>query len=811
MASPTDLENLVVRLTGDNSGYQNFAKSSIQMTQSLARQIETSAGGFSRLQQNMQGIGQGFSDVAFNLMAAIGGVTAAFSLFRSSISLAATQEENEVAFGVMLRNAELGVQMVKDLQILADSTPMQATDLQEAAKMLLQYGTAGKNVLPLLRMLGDVVGGNREKLLSMSRAFGQMFATGRLLGQDKNQMISAGFNPLMALAEKASRTLGGTVPHHMARLTAEMERGNISVRDVMEAFKSATGPGGQFEGMMAKIAKTTTGLWSTMQDNISGALRMFGKAFIETMRIKDLINWVGGLAQAFQVWFSGLSAGTRSAVVGLSAFVAGVFAIGLAAGPLVSTFGFLFSPMLSSLKMAVPLLRYVPTLLMSVLNPMNVLKMAFMGIASILGVVFSPIGIAIALIAIVIGAFVKQMGGWENAWTAVKNTAMAAWVIIKAGFEAFVAWIWPILVALGGVFKAVWDAVVFGAQVVWTILTEIWTEISGFLSGIFGGISIDWGLVQAVIVTSLYLIEFTIRNFGAFAALIWTNIQLAAVIAFDGIRNAFVTVGAFAYAVFTNIGAVATMLWDNLVEVFSAGGRAIRAIFGALRAAWDAIWNFDDPVAAFTASLGEGLNNAIPRFRGLGDAGGTAFTNSFNTAAERMGGIGRSDLQNRLREQARVQGEALVGGWDEFLRRRLADAPDLWEWILDDPQAALDIDWLDELELPPIDDKMAKAAKEAQKLDAVLRGSAEAMFRIGEYVERIWSPAVVSVTPAVGGMPPRPGMPPDVPGGVPPPRPAPPGPGGVPEANPQLVRLIEILTQVEINTRPGFLGRIGLT
>ena len=106
---------------------------------------------------------------------------------------------------------------------------------------------------------------------------------------------------------------------------------------------------------------------------------------------------------------------------------------------------------------------------------------------------------------------------------------------------------------------------------------------------------------------------------------------------------------------------------------------------------------------------------------------------------------------------------------------------------------------------------LAGAVQEARKLDAVLRGSAEAMFRIGEYVEKIWSPTVVSVTPAVAGMPPRPGMPPDVPRGVPPPRMPPPPGGGVPEANPQLVRLIEILTQVEINTRPGFLGRIGLT
>lgn len=44
--------------------------------------------------------------------------------------------------------------------------------------------------------------GNNEKFSSMTLAFAQMSAAGRLMGQDLNQMINAGFNPLQVISEK---------------------------------------------------------------------------------------------------------------------------------------------------------------------------------------------------------------------------------------------------------------------------------------------------------------------------------------------------------------------------------------------------------------------------------------------------------------------------------------------------------------------------------------------------------------------------------------------------------------------------------
>ena len=86
--------------------------------------------------------------------------------------------------------------------------------------------------------------GNNEKFSSMTLAFAQMSAAGRLMGQDLNQMINAGFNPLQVISEKTGKSI--------AVLKKEMEQGAISSEMVADAFAAATSEGGRFYNMLEK-------------------------------------------------------------------------------------------------------------------------------------------------------------------------------------------------------------------------------------------------------------------------------------------------------------------------------------------------------------------------------------------------------------------------------------------------------------------------------------------------------------------------------------------------------------------------------
>src|SRR5690606_5732956 len=143
------------------------------------------------------------------------------------------------------------------LRRFAEVTPFEFTDLQDAAKTLLNFGIEGDKVLPLLQMLGDASGGNAQRFQQMALAFAQMSASGRLMGQDLLQMINAGFNPLLVISQQTGLSIGD--------LKKKMEQGQISVEMVTEAFRIATSEGGLFFGMMDKQSQTLTGRWSTLQ------------------------------------------------------------------------------------------------------------------------------------------------------------------------------------------------------------------------------------------------------------------------------------------------------------------------------------------------------------------------------------------------------------------------------------------------------------------------------------------------------------------------------------------------------------------
>lgn len=89
-----------------------------------------------------------------------------------------------------------------------------------------------------MKMLGDISLGNGERLQSLSLAFGQVQASGRLMGGDLLQMVNAGFNPLEAIAKRTGET--------MIAVKERMSAGGVSVNEVEQAMKDATSEGGRF-------------------------------------------------------------------------------------------------------------------------------------------------------------------------------------------------------------------------------------------------------------------------------------------------------------------------------------------------------------------------------------------------------------------------------------------------------------------------------------------------------------------------------------------------------------------------------------
>ena len=188
---------------------------------------------------------------------ALAGIVA---LGTGALQQASKMQDLRQQFDTLTGSAEKGKALFMDIQKFASQTPFDSAQLASATSTMLGFGVAQEKVMGSMKMLGDIALGNGDRLQSLSLAFAQVTATGKLTGQDLLQMVNAGFNPLEAMAKKTGRS--------MIELKDAMSKGQISVKDVEEAMKDATSEGGRFFEGMQKASLTFSGVMSTLRDNI---------------------------------------------------------------------------------------------------------------------------------------------------------------------------------------------------------------------------------------------------------------------------------------------------------------------------------------------------------------------------------------------------------------------------------------------------------------------------------------------------------------------------------------------------------------
>ena len=210
-------------------------------------------------------IGSGLKTAAVvGVKAVAAGTAAVGGLMAKGIAYNNEMQSYTTSFKTMLGSTEKADEMVGKLKSMADTTPFEMTDMASAAQTLLGFGVSAEKVMPSLQAIGDVAQGDSAKFDSLSLAFAQVQAAGKLTGQDLLQMINAGFNPLQTMSEKTGKSI--------AELKEEMSKGAISAEMVAQAFTDATSEGGRFYKAMENQSKTFSGQMSTISDNANSLL-----------------------------------------------------------------------------------------------------------------------------------------------------------------------------------------------------------------------------------------------------------------------------------------------------------------------------------------------------------------------------------------------------------------------------------------------------------------------------------------------------------------------------------------------------------
>lgn len=201
--------------------------------------------------------------------AMIGGAALGKQLISDMIRVRGEFQAADTAIQTLLGSKEKADALMSKVREYAKISPLEFSDVTQATQMMLGFNIEAEKVPRFLQAIGDVSMGETQKFNSLTLAFSQMSAAGKLMGQDLNQMINAGFNPLQTMSEKTGKSI--------AQLKEEMSKGAVSAEMVQQAFIDATSAGGRFYQMSENASKNINGQLSMMQDAMDAAFNEMGQ------------------------------------------------------------------------------------------------------------------------------------------------------------------------------------------------------------------------------------------------------------------------------------------------------------------------------------------------------------------------------------------------------------------------------------------------------------------------------------------------------------------------------------------------------
>ena len=211
----------------------------------------------------------------------------------ASIKAAAQMRQYEIAFQTMLKSADEGTQMLRDLQKFAAETPFDVPGVVSAGQQLMAFGFKAKEVIPMLTSLGDAAAGLGQGTAGVSRlayALGQMQTSGKLNAQDMMQLTSAGISAWDMLADAAGVSI--------SEIKDMTSKGMVDSKEAVKVI--VAGMDEEFGGMMAKTSTEVSGLLANIEETAGTTSAVIGQYMINAFNIKGILQTASSALGDFQ-------------------------------------------------------------------------------------------------------------------------------------------------------------------------------------------------------------------------------------------------------------------------------------------------------------------------------------------------------------------------------------------------------------------------------------------------------------------------------------------------------------------------------
>ena len=258
--------------------------------------------------------------------------------FKSIITEAMNLESAQAVFVPLMGSTEKAKELVSALNVAAAETPFEFKDLQKSVSQLLPVMNGDiKKTIDTVKMLGDTAGGNAQKLDSITRGFTKAMLKGKVDMESLNMIAEAGVPIFTEMAKSM-----GYNTENMTEFFKKISTGTVTTDELVKAFKRMTSEGGIFYKGMVIASETTSGVFSTLRDNIAMTAAGIGQAFLPYIKkaalaiidiTSGILEWISegdnlqNLLSKLGYIFSGLVAGIIAYTVASNASVIASFSL----------------------------------------------------------------------------------------------------------------------------------------------------------------------------------------------------------------------------------------------------------------------------------------------------------------------------------------------------------------------------------------------------------------------------------------------------------------------------------------------------
>ena len=269
-----------VEITGESKNLERACSNAEKSISGISASCKKASDSVKRLNDTMQALG------GIELGSIVGDVAGKIAgMGLSCIKASAQMRQYEIAFQTMLKSADAGTKILKDLQKFAADTPFDVPGVVESAQQLVAFGFAADEVIPTLRTLGDAAAGlgkSTEGVQQLAYALGQIKTSGTLKTEDINQLTNAGIGAWEMLSQASGKSIS-----EIKDMTA---KGMIDSLTAVEVLTN--GINKAYGGMMEKTSKEITGLVSNIEETVGNTSVVIGKYMIDAFDIKGILSSV---------------------------------------------------------------------------------------------------------------------------------------------------------------------------------------------------------------------------------------------------------------------------------------------------------------------------------------------------------------------------------------------------------------------------------------------------------------------------------------------------------------------------------------